>query len=61
MEETDAEERNIISDANNVTMDTFCLSPVTKNTQGENANAILKNREAKQFGCAGRNAKRIDD
>ena len=41
MIETEEGERNIISDANNVTMDTFCQSPVTTNTQGENANAIL--------------------
>ena len=37
----EAEERNIILDANDVTMDSFCQSPVTTNTQEENANAIL--------------------
>ena len=41
MVEEEAEERNIIPDANNVTIDTLCQSPVTTNTQGENANAIL--------------------
>ena len=41
MAETEAEERNIILDANNVTMDNFCQSLVTTNTQGENANTIL--------------------
>ena len=39
MEETEEEERNIISGANNVTMDNFCQSPVTTNTQGQNVNA----------------------
>ena len=38
--DTEEEERNIISDANNVTMDTFCQSPFTNNTHGDNANAI---------------------
>ena len=33
----------MISDANNVTMDTFCQSPVTTNTQGENVNTIFTN------------------
>ena len=33
--ETEEEEPKIISDANNVTMDTFCQYPVTTNTQGE--------------------------
>ena len=41
MAETEAEERNIILDSNNMTMDTFCQSPVTTNTQGDNANTIL--------------------
>ena len=41
MAETEAEERNVILDANSVAMDTFCQSPVTTNTQGENLNAIL--------------------
>ena len=39
--ETEAGKRNIILDANNVAMDTFCQSPITTNTQGENANAVL--------------------
>ena len=34
MEETEEEEYNIISDTNNVIMDTFYQSPVTTNTQG---------------------------
>ena len=38
MAETEEEERNIISDANNVTMYTFCRSPVTTNTQRKNTN-----------------------
>ena len=38
-EESDA--RNINSDVHNLTMDTFCQTPVTPNTQGENENAIL--------------------
>ena len=38
MKETEEEERNIILNVNNVTMDTFCQSPVTTNSQGENAN-----------------------
>ena len=41
MEETEEEESNIILDANNVTMYTFCQSPVTTNTQEENANTIF--------------------
>ena len=32
MAETEEEEHNIISDANKVTMDTFCRSPITTNT-----------------------------
>ena len=36
MAETNEEKRNIISDANNVTMDNFCQCPVTTNTQREN-------------------------
>ena len=39
--EMEAEESKIILDTNNVTMDNFCQSPVTANTQGENANIIL--------------------
>ena len=39
--ENEAEESKIISDANNVTMNTFCQSSVTTNTQGDNKNAIL--------------------
>ena len=38
MSETEEEEHNIISDANNVTMDAFYQSPVTTNTQGKIAN-----------------------
>ena len=34
MEEREEEEHDIISDANNVTIDTFYQSPVTTNTQG---------------------------
>ena len=41
MAEQEAEECNVIFDTNNVTMDNFCQSPVTTNTEGENANAIL--------------------
>ena len=47
MSETEAEERNIISDSNNMTMDTVCQSPVTTNKQGENANAILTSERLK--------------
>ena len=39
--ETELEERNIILYANNVNMDTFCQSPVTINTQGQNENTIF--------------------
>ena len=35
-EKEEAEESNKIPDANNVTMDNFCQSPVTTNTQGDN-------------------------
>ena len=45
MEETEEVKRNIISDDNDVTMDTFCQSPVTTNTQGENANSIFTSEE----------------
>ena len=38
MAETEEGKRNIISDANNMAMDTFCQSPVTTNTQRKNAN-----------------------
>ena len=41
MAETEEEERNIILDANNLTMDNFCQSPVTNNTQRNNANMIF--------------------
>ena len=34
MSQTEEEERNIILDANNMTIDTFCQPPVTTNTQG---------------------------
>ena len=33
--ETKAKERNIVIDANNMTVDNFCQTPVTTNTQGE--------------------------
>ena len=38
-EELDA--RNITSYAHSVTMNNFCLTPITPNTQGDNKNAIL--------------------
>ena len=41
MAETEEEENIIILDTDNVTMDTFCQSPVTTNTQGDNAKAIF--------------------
>ena len=41
MVETEAQERNIIPDVHNVTMDILCQYPVTTNTQEENANGIL--------------------
>ena len=41
MPETEAEERNIILDAHNITMGDFYQSPATTNTQGENANTIV--------------------
>ena len=41
MAKTEEEERNIISYANNVTMDNFCKSPATTNAQGENENAVF--------------------
>ena len=41
MVETEEEEYDIILDDTNVTMDTFCQSPVMTNTQGENANPIF--------------------
>ena len=39
--EEEVDERYITLDAHNLTMNTFCQSPVTTNTQGKNANAIL--------------------
>ena len=39
--ETESEERNIILDYHNITMDNFCQYPGTTNTQGKNANTIL--------------------
>ena len=45
MAETEAEERNIIFDAQNVTMDTFCQYPVTTSTQGDNVNTILTSKK----------------
>ena len=39
MAETEEGKCKTISGANNVTMDTFCQSPATTNTQGDNANA----------------------
>ena len=44
MAETEAEEYNIILDANNLTMDTFCQSPAMTNTQGEIANVTNERR-----------------
>ena len=41
MADEEAYARNIISDAHNVTVDTFFQTPVTPNTQQENENAIL--------------------
>ena len=41
MAKREEDKRNKILDANNVTMDTFCQSPVITNTQGENANTIF--------------------
>ena len=41
MAETKEKEHNIIPDDNNVTMDTFCQSPITTNTQRENADTIF--------------------
>ena len=38
MAETEKEELNSKLNANNVTMDNFCQSPVTTNTQGEVSN-----------------------
>ena len=39
--DTEEEERNIMSDANNVTMETFCQSSVTTNAQRDNENTIF--------------------
>ena len=41
MAEIEDGECNMIFDANIVTMDNFCQSPVTTNTQGENANVVF--------------------
>ena len=41
MAEKEEEERKIILDSNNVTMDNLCQSPFTTNTQEENVNAIF--------------------
>ena len=41
MAESEAEERYIILDSHNVTMDNLCQPPVTTNTHGENSNTIL--------------------
>ena len=40
MSETEEEECNAKHKANNVTMDNFCQSPVTINTQRNNANVV---------------------
>ena len=40
--EEKADAYNITLDVHNVTMDTFCQMSITPNTQGENADAILK-------------------
>ena len=44
MAKMEAEERNIILDAHNVSMDNFCRSPATTNTQGQNENTILTSK-----------------
>ena len=41
MEETEEEKCNIILDANNVTINNFCQSPVTTNKQRKNTNTIF--------------------
>ena len=41
MVDEEADARNINLDSHNVTVDTFCRTPVTPNTQGENENIIL--------------------
>ena len=44
MAETEEEEREAKRNANNVTIDIFCQSPVTKNTQGKIANVPNERR-----------------
>ena len=51
MEETEEEEHKITLDANNVTMDILFWSPVTTNTQGENANAVLTIKRLNSLGA----------
>ena len=41
MAETELEERNMILDDHNVTLDTFCQYPVMANEQGVGTNSIL--------------------
>ena len=45
--EEELDECNLTLDAHNMTMDTFCQSPVTTNTQGDNANTILTSERIK--------------
>ena len=54
IEEEEADERNITLDAHNVTMDTLCPPPVTTNTQGENANAILTSERINNLDALGK-------
>ena len=44
MAEMEEEECNAEHDANNVTMDTFCKSPVTFNTQSKNSKVANERR-----------------
>ena len=47
--EMEENKRNIISDANNVTIDSLCQSPITTNTQGDNVNSILTSKRQKKL------------
>ena len=42
MADKEVDSRNTTLDAHNVTVDIFCQTPVTPNTQGENQNSIDK-------------------
>ena len=59
MAETEAEERNIILYAHNVNMDNFCQSPVTTNTQRDNANAILTSERINNSDALAETLKRL--